>query len=119
MLLPWRSDTDATPDLERDRSAGYDRWVMYWLGFAMPVSGLIAVAFWLIFAIAPDSAFAQKRAQRLEEQVRQRKAEGYKVNVSAFYAWFTRTRLRAAGFVILLLLVDVWVWAMTSELRIR
>ena len=64
--------------------------------------------FWLFLSIAHDSRLAQSYIQRGDEQARAWGERGYKVNVSGFYAWLARSRIRAAAFAAFLIAFGAW-----------
>jgi hypothetical protein len=66
-----------------------------WLGLL--ANALVAV--WVVcclgVAVAHDTRWVKRRLALLDERAAQVRAEGYKVNLFAVYAWAFRTRLRA------------------------
>ncbi|HUL78009.1 MAG TPA: hypothetical protein VL691_12155 [Vicinamibacteria bacterium] len=67
---------------------------MRWASIAFVALGLVGGMFWVGMAIAYDSPRGRSARQRLEDEAKQRKESGYKVNFLAPFIWFSRTRIR-------------------------
>jgi hypothetical protein len=81
---------------------------MQWLGIAMGVLGILVGGFWLVLSVAHGSRWARSFVARGEAQAESRRNEGYKVNIAAFLAWFTRTPLRTAIYGLMLIAFGIW-----------
>jgi hypothetical protein len=78
------------------------------IGVALGTLAFLVGLFWLILSIAHDSRWAQSYVRWSDGQARAWGERGYKVNVSGFYAWVARSRVRAAAFAVFSIAFGVW-----------
>lgn len=81
---------------------------MHLLGVALGILGILTGVFFLSMALAHRQEWVQKIIRKGEEASRNRKAEGYKVDISAPLLWFLRTPLRTATYASIMFAIGIW-----------
>ena len=83
------------------------------LGITLAILAILVGGVWLTFSIAHDTGWAQRIIRQGDAQAQAWGERGYKVNISGFYAWLARSRLRAAATGILSIAFGVWFIVLT------